>query len=325
MVATEASLDEEKPLSSWVHRWLRLPSQCRNLEVKHACYGGTGALRLLLAWLAAEAGPDDLALVVTTDLSLIGLETSHEFVLGAGATALLLRHDPDVLALETGATAGVYATEVTDVIRPTPWLETGDPSLSLYAYLDGIDGAFDAYEAINGRTDIVETFAANVYHSPFGGLVMRAHERTSMRYHDDWSRSACLDHYRAVAAPSQTVHRRVGGVYSGSTFVSLLGTLVAQKLEPGAAIGIYSYGSGSCAEFYRARVGPHPERVIDPRAALDERVAVDVERYEALETERIEARAKPNYTPTELPDWRPRPGELVLLEVRAYVRRYGWA
>lgn len=325
LVATESSLDEEKPLSSWVHAWLRLPSDCRNLEVKHACYAGTGALRLLLAWLAAEAGPDDLALVVTSDLSLLGLEAGHEFVLGAGATAVLLRHEPDLLVLEPGR-AGVYATEVTDVIRPTPWLETGNPDLSLLSYLDGIDAAFDAYEALHGKTDVVEAFDANVYHSPFGGLVMRAHERLLMRYHDDWSRRACVAHYEAVAAASQCVHRRVGGVYSGSTFLSLLGTLVAHVgLEPGDKIGVYSYGSGSCAEFYEAIVGPHPERASDPREALRARVEVEVERYEALETERSEARKRADFIPSSLPDWQPRPGELVLHGVRDHVRRYGWA
>lgn len=324
LVATESSLDEEKPLSSWVHHWLQLPSTCRNLEVKHACYGGTGAMRLLSAWLAAEGEEEDLALVVTTDLSLIGLKASHEFVLGAGATAILLRRDPDLLVVDSKH-AGVFATEVTDVIRPTPWLETGDPDLSLFAYLDGIDGAFDAFEAINGKTDIVESFAACVYHSPFGGLVMRAHERVLTRVHPEWSRRRCFEHYEAVASSSQCIHRRVGGVYSGSTFLSLLGTLLEQKLEPGDDIGVYSYGSGSCAEFYRATVGPHPDRAMDPRSALEERVKVSVDRYEMLESERAELRSTPSYTPRPLPDWKPRSGELVLLEVDDWVRRYGWA
>ncbi len=324
LVATESSLDEEKPLSSWVHHWLGLPSSCRNLEVKHACYGGTGALRLLLAWLRGEGRPGDLALVVTTDLSLLGLGTSHEFVLGAGATAVLLSHDPDLLVLESG-TAGVHAAEVTDVIRPTPWLETGSPDLSLFAYLDGVDGAFDAFESINGRTDVASDFVACVYHSPFGGLVARAHERLLTRHHPDWSRARCRAHFEERVLSSQAIHRRVGGVYSGSTFLSLLGTLLTQGLEPGDPVGVYSYGSGSCAEFYRAIVGPRPELATDPREALDGRGPVTVDRYEELERERSEARGLADYVPIELPNWAPRRGELVLLGVSDYVRSYGWA
>ena len=324
LVATESSLDEEKPLSSWIHHWLELPPTCRNLEVKHACYGGTGALRLLLAWLVAEAEPEDLALVVTSDLSLLGIEASHEFVLGAGATAALLRRDPDLLEFEPGSRAGVHAVEVTDVIRPTPWLETGDPDTSLFAYFEGIDGAFDAYEAIHGPTDVAEAFDACVYHSPFGGLLARAHERLLVRSHEDWSRRTCNEHYQAFVAASQCVHRRVGGVYSGSTFLSLLGTLVAQELQPGARVGVYAYGSGSCAEYYAATLGPHPERVHDPRPALDGRVEVSVECYEAVERERHAARSQADYVPSECSDWQPRAGELVLRGVRDYVRSYGW-
>jgi len=324
LVATESSLDEEKPLSSWVHHWLELPSTCRNLEVKHACYGGTGALRLLLAWLAAEGSPDDLALVVTTDLSLLGLHEPYEYVLGAGATALLLGKDPDLVTFEAGR-AGVYANEVTDVIRPTPWLETGNSETSLFSYLEGVDGAFDAFEELNGPTDVSEAFQAMVFHAPFGGITPRAHERLLLRSHPDWSRARCRVRYAEQVADSLCVHRHLGGVYSGSTFLSLLGTLVARDdLVPGDAIGVYSYGSGSCAEFYRAIVGPHPERAVDPRPGLATRVRVDVDRYEAVERERSEGRGAAAYTPSRFDDWRPAADELVLRHVSDHVRTYGW-
>src|SRR5262249_46316337 len=42
IVGSETSVDQEKPLSSWVHHFLDLPPDCRNFEVKHACYGATG-------------------------------------------------------------------------------------------------------------------------------------------------------------------------------------------------------------------------------------------------------------------------------------------
>src|SRR5262249_37743999 len=43
IVATESGVDQEKPISSWVHRLLDLRPDCRNFEIKHACYGGTAA------------------------------------------------------------------------------------------------------------------------------------------------------------------------------------------------------------------------------------------------------------------------------------------
>ncbi|MCA9492190.1 MAG: hydroxymethylglutaryl-CoA synthase family protein, partial [Myxococcales bacterium] len=300
LVATESSLDEEKPLSSWVHHWLGLPTTCRNLEVKHACYGGTGALRLLQAWLAAEGGPQDLALLVTTDLSLLGLQEPHESVLGAGATALLLSHDPDLVALEPASAAGVFAREVTDVIRPTPWLETGSSETSLFAYLDAVDGTFDAWEALHGPIDVDADFRAQVYHAPFGGITARAHERALLRAHPEWSRRRCREHFERRVAPALTVHRRVGGVYAGSTFLSLLGQLLAHpELRPGDPMGVFSYGSGSCAELYRCHLGPHPDRVDDPRERLASRRSLDVATYERWERERSERRGLASWRPQE--------------------------
>ncbi|HEY5961076.1 MAG TPA: hypothetical protein VIV60_31180, partial [Polyangiaceae bacterium] len=55
LVGTESSVDQEKPVSSWVHHFLRLPSDCLNLEIKHACFAATGALELAKAWLNSPA------------------------------------------------------------------------------------------------------------------------------------------------------------------------------------------------------------------------------------------------------------------------------
>src|SRR6185437_12659142 len=38
ITATESSLDSSKSLSTWVHEALKLPTSCRNFEIKHACY-----------------------------------------------------------------------------------------------------------------------------------------------------------------------------------------------------------------------------------------------------------------------------------------------
>src|SRR5512142_20338 len=53
LVGTESCVDQEKPVSSWVHHYLGLPDDCLNLEIKHACYAATGALELAKAWLVS--------------------------------------------------------------------------------------------------------------------------------------------------------------------------------------------------------------------------------------------------------------------------------
>ena len=151
IVATESAVDFEKPLSSWVHRYLGLGTDCRNVELKHACYGGVAAMQLALSFLAAHPDPEAKALVVAADHSLLAVGERHEYVMGCGAAAALLSRDPAVLAVDW-QDSGVYASEVSDVIRPTGQIETGNSETSLFSYLEAVDGAFDAWEAKAGPT-----------------------------------------------------------------------------------------------------------------------------------------------------------------------------
>jgi hydroxymethylglutaryl-CoA synthase len=56
LVGTESSVDQEKPVSSWIHGYLGLPSDCLNFETKHACYAATGALQMALGPLRSVGG-----------------------------------------------------------------------------------------------------------------------------------------------------------------------------------------------------------------------------------------------------------------------------
>lgn len=81
IVASESGVDQEKPLSTWVHRYLGLRPSCRNFEIKHACYGGTAGLKLAASWIAG-GNPREKALVVNTDQSRMHLGMPYEFVMG---------------------------------------------------------------------------------------------------------------------------------------------------------------------------------------------------------------------------------------------------
>ena len=52
LVSTESGVDSEKPISAWVHRHLGLSPHCRNMELKHACYAGTGGVQLAARWVS---------------------------------------------------------------------------------------------------------------------------------------------------------------------------------------------------------------------------------------------------------------------------------
>lgn len=331
IVGTETPVDLEKPISTWVHRFLDLPTTCRNFEIKHACYSVTAAVQMALAWLASDAGRDKKALVIGTDASLLGLGAPYEYVLGAGAAAILLSDRPDFLAIETDRT-GVYAAEVTDVIRPSRCIETGDSAESLFAYLEGVDGAYGAFQEAGEDVEFAD-FAHVIYHAPFGGITFRAHTSLLGRGRA-LSRDEAWADFERRSLSGLCYHRRTGGVYGSSTFLSLLGAIdVRDDLRPGDPVGIFSFGSGSCAEFYRGRVGPRARQIAaEARLAtlLDERQTIDVAEYEALECARDASVSEPNYTPDRaMPpghwehSWVGQ-GRLALQGVRHWVREYAW-
>ncbi len=328
IVGTETPVDLEKPVSSWLQRLLELPSRCRNFEIKHACYSVTAAMRMALAWLSSPQGRGKRALVVGTDASYLGVGAPWEYVLGAGATALLLSDRPEVLELD--AVAGVYASEVTDVIRPSRRIETGSSEASLLAYLEAVDETLDAYEALAGPVGDLEHF---VYHAPFAGITFRAHRRLLERT-GGLSKAEAWADFERRSLPGLCFHRRTGGVYGSSTALSMLGALATRpELAPGSRMGVFSFGSGSCAEFYTARVGHNASASVEraqTAALLDERESIDVATYEALERERDEAPTQPRYVPSRgvLEDhyvraWEGK-GRCALAGVRDWERSYRW-
>jgi 3-hydroxy-3-methylglutaryl CoA synthase len=334
VVATESGVDQEKPLSSWVHRFLGLDPECRNFEVKHACYGATGAMQIALGWLASDAAPAGAkALVVNTDHSLLGMDGTQEPVLGAGAAAILLSREPAFATCEIGR-IGVHAHEVPDLFRPAPGVETGDPDESLLSYLDGAELAWEAYVRAGPSVRFEEDFAAHVYHVPFGGLAERAHLRLCKRElgHD---RAEALAHFARKVKPSLTHNRRMGSVYGSSTFIALLGLVEhAPHLAEGDRVLVYSYGSGSCAEMYAVRLGGQTGAVTR-RAALgallDERRRVDVLTYERCERALQASLCARDHEPDAslLPDhyashYQGR-RRLVLRGVREWRREYAWS
>jgi 3-hydroxy-3-methylglutaryl CoA synthase len=334
IVATESGVDHEKPVSSWVHRFLGLPSACRNFEVKHACYGATAAVQMATAWLASQPDPAARALVIATDYSLLGMGVAQEPVLGAGAMAVSLSRKPRILAYDQGWN-GVFAHEVADLFRPAPGVEMGDADESLTSYLDGVDATYDAYVARVGRAvEFDSFFAANIYHVPFGGLAERAHLRLARRCLGA-DRAAALAHFARKTLPSLTYNRRAGGVYGGSTFLALLGLLDhGPWLQEGDRIGIYAYGSGSCAEFYSGTLGRaarEMSRASGAMAALDARRKLTIAEYEACERSLDRMIRARDFRPQSdgVPDlWRDQYAgrrRLTLHSIENYRRSYGWA
>jgi hydroxymethylglutaryl-CoA synthase len=334
LVGTESCVDQEKPVSSWVHHYMGLPDDCLNLEIKHACYAATGALELAKAWLVSPSAKGRKALIVSTDQTTMTIGESWEPVCGAGAAAILLSTEPKVIEYELGH-CGVFAHEVSDVIRPNMRLETGNSETSLFAYLFAVEGAYNRYvETVGHPVDFDTYFQRVLYHTPFGGITYRAH-RALLKQHTQVSNKDARANYERKTLPALRYNMRMGATYGASTFIGLIGLLDSDPgVKAGDRLGIFAYGSGSCAQFYSARVLEEARAIaakVGLQAQLDARRPLTVAEYEAVEHERDEHVGVSHFSPTWniLGDWYERfyAGRklLTLRGITDYYREYAWS
>jgi hydroxymethylglutaryl-CoA synthase len=333
IVATESSVDQGKPISTYAQRFLGIQPNCRNFEAKHGCYAGTSAVMMAAHWIASGIAPGKKALVIATDQARNSIGTPYEFVMGAGAVALLISAEPQVVEFELERN-GYWTAEVSDTFRPTSKVETGNSETSLYCYLDALEGAYDHYCQKAGSIDFDQHFKKNIYHVPFGGLTFQAH-RTLLRRWKRMKKSEAFEHFARKALTGLRYPSQLGGTYSASTFLSLMAMVDhCADLVAGDRVGIYAYGSGSCGEFYSARVCPEAQAMVaaaDFEGLLAARQPISVLQYEELEHARAAAIDLGDFVPGTSGfdglyqrQYEGR-GRLVLRGVADYYRKYGWS
>lgn len=336
IVATESALDFGKPLSTWVRRFCKLPENCRNFEVKHACYGATAALKMALAWIRSANRPNGAtkrALVVSTDLTRPRLADSLDFIGGGSAVAMLVSTNPQILEIDPDH-AGYWTSEISDTFRPTARDEIADNQTSVYSYLDALDGAYDHFETVIGTPVDEHFFRKHIYHAPFPGMTLQAHRCLLGRF-GVTERTAVRENFNAKVLEGLHVAKCIGTAYGASNFVSLLSLLhSASDLETGDRISLFAYGSGCQAEFYSGRIGESATRLaraLDLDGYLAQRQSLSVAEFEDNEQARWESIECRDYVPDrdEFDGGYERfyrdKGLLVLNRVKDFRREYEWS
>jgi hydroxymethylglutaryl-CoA synthase len=296
VVGTETAVDHSKPIAAYLHGLLGLPTRCRVYEAKHACFGGTAGLLTALDWIASGSARGRAALVVCTDIARYALGSAGEPTQGAGAVALLVKESPRLLALEPGVT-GSYARDVSDFWRPLYRKDAVvDGHLSVQCYLDALAGAYDAWEEASreaGKSpdDIVR----RCYHVPYGKMAKKAHRHlASVRGESEAEADASYD---LEVAPSLRFPSEVGNVYTGSLYLALASLLDAEAAQlEGERIGLFSYGSGCCAEYFAGTVQPGAGAFASKLALgapLAARTALTIPEYEVIRRGDVEADQRP--------------------------------
>lgn len=285
IVSTESAVDFGKPVSTWVHKFCSLPANCRNFEIKHACYGATGALKMAANWVS-QTGKK--ALVVSADYSRTHIGSDMEFISGGCGVALLVSQQPDILSFEPNR-SGFWTTEIADTFRPTSRDEIGNDQLSLYSYMDALEGSYFHFEEQFGHQDLLNHYKAQIYHAPFPAMTWQAH-RTLLAQVDSLDKKSKKEDFNCRVAPGLTFNQQTGTTYGASNFVGLLSHLSkSDHLKKDDPISLFSYGSGCQGEFYEAKVGEHgTEKVqaLEIKNMLKTRVPLSVLSYEELENSR---------------------------------------
>ena len=221
-----------------------------------------------------------------------------------------------------------------DTCRPLPELETGDPDLSVLAYLECVEATFRAYcERVEGA-DYASTFDFLGFHTPFAGMVKGAHRNAMRKFMKAPAAKIDADFQRRVA-PSLSYCVEVGNVYSATLYLALCGLIDHAPLSRPSRVGMFSYGSGCSSEFYSGVITPESRRRL-AGMRIAERLAtrqyLDIDRYDRILDLNMEwifgvQNEKIDHTPyRDLYDLQfAGRGLLVLKEVKGFHRTYEWS
>jgi hydroxymethylglutaryl-CoA synthase len=292
-VATESAFDNSKPVSTYVAGCLEQVydgdfHHANKGERKFACVAGTQSIDDAYNWIKAGRNRGRAALVIATDTALYARDSSGEATQGAGAVAMLIDEDPNVV--ELSHEQGYGSADETDFLKPQQQFPSVDGKRSMQVYLARMREALEDYEAAGGDTH-PEHFAFVPFHTPFPGMVRKAgllgyrhvvrgtdvedqiaeeigrqpreedhedresYEEAIQAYMDDLKElDLYRDWYSRSIEPTLNISRQVGNWYTGSVHVARASALKSAaetgRSMTGERFLVGSYGSGAQAEIH---------------------------------------------------------------------------
>lgn len=242
VVGSESALDMSRPLSAFVAERLGLQGRTRSYEVKHACYGGTLALRQALEWSWSGSSDGRSALVIAADVGLYAPKDPGEPTQGAAAVAFVVGQ-PTVARAAKRTFA--YSSPAYDFWRPTgESYPRVDGPLSLQCYKNAAAACFRQAFAKPGLTQAAATLRSFCFHTPFPKMVRKSWQHLCSTFAmPDAQIDALFD---TQVAPTMEWNCRTGNSYTASLWTAVAKELAASA--PGDRLSAFSYGSGCGAE-----------------------------------------------------------------------------
>ncbi len=273
--ATETGIDHSKAGAVYVHQLLGINPNARSIEMKEACYAATAGVQLAKGHIALN--PESKVLVLGSDISRYGLNTAGEVTQGSGAVALLISANPRILSLEDNS--AYYTEDIMDFWRPVysdvAFVKSKYSNEQYIAFFQKVWKQFQEKTGFD-----LNDLEAICFHMPYTKMGIKA-MRTILDETTEETKDRILSHYEA----SKTYNKRVGNIYTGSLYLSLLSLLENGSVEAGSRIGLFSYGSGAVGEFFSGILEPDYQEVLlrdQHHQLLDARKEVSVEEYEEI-------------------------------------------
>jgi len=364
-VATESAFDNSKPVSTYIAGCLEQTFEgdfhhANKGERKFACVAGTQSIDDAYNWIKAGRNRGRSALVVATDTALYERGDPGEATQGAGAVAMLISEEPDVVALSTEQ--GYGSADETDFLKPNQQFPSVDGKRSMQVYLARMREALEDFESVAWDTH-PDDFAYIPFHTPFPGMVRKAgllgyrhmirdtdvedaleaeigrqpregdyddreaYEEAILEYMDELKGTERYrDWYGRTIDPTLGIARAVGNWYTGSVHLARASALRAAA-ETGRALSgekllVGSYGSGAQAEIHAETVQDGWKEEIEA-LTIDEQLA---RRYDLSyeEYERVHD-AHNHEMETEFEEFTQPSGEFVFTGWgRMNERKYDW-
>lgn len=266
--ATESSFDLSKSAGIYVHHFLGLKPGCRVFDMKQACYSATAALQMAKSFV--ESHSTSKALVIGSDIVKYSQNTSGEPTQGGAAVAMIVSENPRLAYIEPFF--GIHTTDIADFWRPAAATEAMfDGRLSAHNYLRSLGYALDNYFEQSSLN--FEDINYTCFHAPFNKMAIKAARQF---FSERDIKDALI--YNAL----------IGNSCSASLYISLISLIDNCKRNlAGKRIGMYSYGSGSVAEYYSLVISDRYKNALfsdSNKENLANRIEISFDEYEKLST-----------------------------------------
>ena len=313
-VATESAFDNSKPVSTYIAGCLEQVydenfHHANKGERKFACISGTQSVDDAYNWIKAGRNRGRAALVIATDTALYARDDPGEATQGAGAVAMLVDEDPNLVELSTEQ--GYGSADETDFLKPNQQFPSVDGKRSVNVYLARMREALEDFAEVAGDIHPGD-YAMIPFHTPFPGMVRKAaalgyrhiirgtdvgdlvaeeigHQPMRADFETDDEFHAAIkeytdalteterykDWYASAIEPTLEISREVGNWYTGSVHIARASGLKHARENgldlDGARLLVASYGSGAQAEVHAETIVPGWEEEIGA-LSIDEQI-----------------------------------------------------